>query len=177
MKKPSFLDRITGNSDRDDYDDDFDTERETSRDELQPLAVDHFDGGSAHWGSDQPEDENFPAEGELPVDMYQTEDEIVIRALVAGVSPGDLDIAITRDRVVIKGVREEYREASDDDYYHSELFWGIFSRNLVLPEEVMIDEATANEKYGFLEIRLPKVDKHRSAKLKVKSANAPVIKK
>ena len=108
-------------------------------------------------------------EGELPVDMYQTGEAIIIRALVAGVSPDDLDIAITRDMVTIKGIREEYKEASGDDYYHRELFWGSFSRNLLLPEEVLIDEAEAQEKHGLLEIKLPKVDKDRSTRLKVKT--------
>lgn len=114
-------------------------------------------------------DEHEPQEGELPVDMYQTGDAIVIRALVAGVSPDDLDIAITRDMVTIKGLREEYQEAADDDYYHRELFWGSFSRTLLLPEEILIDEAEAQEKHGLLEIRLPKLDKDRSTKLSVKS--------
>jgi len=101
--------------------------------------------------------------------MYQTGDSIVIRALVAGVSPDDLDIAITRDMVTIKGLREEVQESPDEDYYHRELFWGSFSRTLLLPEEVLIDEADAKEKHGLLEIILPKVDKDRSTRLKVKS--------
>lgn len=90
-------------------------------------------------------------------------------ALVAGVSPGDLDIAITRDMVTVRGMREEYQETPDDQYYHRELFWGSFSRTLLLPEEVVIDEAEAEEKHGLLEIRLPKLDKHRSTQLKVKT--------
>ena len=101
--------------------------------------------------------------------MYHTGDAIIIRALVAGVSPDDLDIAITRDMVTIKGRREEYQEVGEDDYYHRELFWGSFSRTLLLPEEVLIDEAEAQEKHGMLEIKLPKVDKERSTRLKVRT--------
>ncbi len=115
------------------------------------------------------EPEEDTREGELPVDMYNTDDAIVLRALVAGVSPDDLDIAITRDMVTIRGAREEYQEASHDEYYHRELFWGGFSRTIILPEEVVIDEAEAQEKHGLLEIRLPKVDKQRSTKLKVRT--------
>ena len=84
-------------------------------------------------------------------------------------SPSDLDIAITRDMVTIRGIREEYQETNDDNYFHRELFWGSFTRTLVLPEEVVIDEAEAEEKHGLLEIRLPKLDKHRSTQLKVRS--------
>lgn len=63
--------------------------------------------------------------------MYQTDEMIVIRALVAGVSPNDLEISITRDMVTMRGVREEYQEAPDDGYFHRELFWGSFSRTLL----------------------------------------------
>jgi HSP20 family protein len=102
--------------------------------------------------------------------MYQTNDAIIIKALVAGVSPADLDISITRDMVTLRGIREEYQETNDDNYFHRELFWGSFARTLVLPEEVVIDEAEAQEKHGLLEIRLPKLDKHRSTQLKVRSS-------
>jgi HSP20 family protein len=71
--------------------------------------------------------------------------------------------------VTIRGVREEYQEAHDDGYFHRELFWGGFSRTLLLPEEVAIDEAEAQEKHGMLEIKLPKLDKHRTTQLKVRT--------
>jgi HSP20 family protein len=71
--------------------------------------------------------------------------------------------------VTVRGTREEYQEARDDEYFHRELFWGSFSRTLLLPEEVVIDESEAVEKHGMLEIRMPKLDKHRSTQLRVKS--------
>ncbi len=167
MKKPSFLERLTGNVQHDDYDrvlsdtHHFGDDAEEEVDEYGDDQEDSWQDGDIH--------DHTPQEGELPVDMYQTADAIVIRALVAGVSPNDLDIAITRDMVTIKGMREEYQESSDDNYYHRELFWGSFSRTLLLPEEVVIDEADAQEKHGLLEIRLPKLDKNRSTQLRVKS--------
>ncbi len=167
MKKPSFLERLTGTVDTDAYDDVLSDEHEFGSDDQDEVAVNHYDEESEWHGDTDHDDE--PQEGELPVDMYHTGDAIVIRALVAGVSPDDLDISITRDMVVIKGVREEYQESTDDDYYHRELFWGSFSRTLLLPEEVLIDEAEAQEKHGLLEIKLPKVDKDRSTRLEVKS--------
>lgn len=165
MKKPSFLQRLTGVIPPDDLDTGFD---EAAEEEFADRR-----GGfepEPEWpGQESVEPEQ---EGELPVDMYQTPDAIVIRALVAGVTPDDLDIAITRDMVTIRGRRAEEREAADQDYFHRELFWGSFTRTLLLPEEVVIDEAEAKEKHGFLEIVLPKVDKDRSTKLKVRSASA-----
>jgi HSP20 family protein len=167
MKKPSFLERLTGAVPANDYDRILDDEHHFG-DEPDEKETDDAYESEDSWNDAEPA-ERTQQEGELPVDMYQTNDTIIIKALVAGVSPADLDIAITRDMVTIRGVREEYQETNDDNYYHRELFWGSFSRTLLLPEEVVIDEAEAQEKHGLLEIRLPKLDKHRSTQLRVKS--------
>ena len=106
-------------------------------------------------------------EGQLPVDMYQTADEIVIRTFVAGVRPEEVNVSISRDMVVIDGSREERTETSGTDFFSQELFWGTFSRTIMLPQEIEIDSAEAVEKHGLLIIRLPKVDKSRQTKWKV----------
>lgn len=168
MKKPSFLERLTGTVNMDEYDEILDGDQYHEEDAKAAHAARYQDEEDPNWhGGDEHNDD--PQEGELPVDMFQTGDDVVIRALIAGVSPEDLDIAITRDMVTIKGLREEMQEAGDDDYFHRELFWGSFTRTILLPEEVLIDQADAQEKHGLLEIRLPKVDKNRSTKLRVKS--------
>lgn len=167
IKKPSFLERLTGGG-KATEDDGFDAPQDAQG---GMMDTDLGEPEGAAWNQG---DEGDAAEGELPVDMYQTRDSIVIRALVAGVSPEDLDIAITRDMVTLKGTREERQEAPDEDYYHRELFWGSFSRTILLPEEIVIDEAEAKEKHGLLEIVLPKLDKERSAKLAVKSHHVNV---
>ena len=109
-------------------------------------------------------------EGELTVDVIDTSSEIIIKTLVAGVKPDDLDVTITRDSVTIRGRRTEDRTSSGDDYIHRELYWGAFSRVVALPEEIDVEESEAQEKYGLLIIRLPKVDKDRQTKLKVKGS-------
>jgi HSP20 family protein len=108
-------------------------------------------------------------EGELSVDVYQTKNEIVVEAMVAGVKPEDLHLSITRDMITIKGSREDNSQIGDDDYFYRELFWGRFSRTILLPSEILIEESEAIEKHGLLIIRMPKVDKARQTKLKVKS--------
>ena len=108
-------------------------------------------------------------EGELSVDVYQNPNEIIIKTMVAGVKPDDLDVSITRDMVTIKGKREVEKLVDDGDYLHKELYWGSFSRTIVLPQEIDVDTAEAVEKHGLLIIRLPKIDKERQAKLRVKS--------
>jgi HSP20 family molecular chaperone IbpA len=166
MKKPSFLDRLTGGSQGDEYDRILDDRHQFGEEDELAVQDAYQEEEEDEWETPGP---GAQQDGELPVDMYQTEDAIVIRALVAGVSPNDLEISITRDMVTIRGVREEFQETHDDGYFHRELFWGSFSRTLVLPEEVAIDEAEAQEKHGLLEIKLPKLDKHRSTQLRVKS--------
>lgn len=113
-----------------------------------------------------PQDE---PEGELAVDVYQTPTHIIIKAMIAGVRPDNLDVTIARDSVTIRGKREQASEASGDDFFYQELYWGAFSRVIVLPQEIDTDGAEASEKHGLLIIRLPKLDKRRQMKLKVRS--------
>jgi len=108
-------------------------------------------------------------EGELAIDMLQTPTEIIIKTMVAGVKPEDLDISITRDMVTIRGKRMESYETTENDFFHKELYWGSFSRTIVLPSEVEIEEAEASERHGLLTLILPKIDKNRQSKLKVKT--------
>jgi HSP20 family protein len=107
--------------------------------------------------------------GELAVDVYQTTDAIVIKAFIAGVQPTTIDISLTREMMTISGQRQDEREVDEEDYFQRELFWGSFTRTILLPEEVDVDMAEASEKHGILMIRLPKVNKGKQTKLKVRS--------
>ena len=169
MKKMSFLDRLTGNN-VEDIDRVLSDDHEFGEEDDLAVEQEEYDDDE-EWSDEEMSSSSTsePQDGELPVDMYQTDDEIIVRAIVAGVDPSDLEISITRDMVTVRGVREEYQETQDDSYFHRELFWGSFSRTLLLPEEVAIDESEAKEKHGMLEIRMPKLDKHRSTQLRVKS--------
>lgn len=151
----SFFERLTGSVRMDDMED---VEEEVST-PTSKLPNKNSLAGSV---LDEPE------EGELTIDVYQTPSEIVIKSMVAGVKPEDLDISITRDMVVIKGKRETERFVKDEDYFHQELYWGSFSRSIMLPAEVEVEEADAIEKHGLLIIRLPKIDKNKQTRLRVK---------
>jgi len=133
----------------------------------EPVAAKTLKARGTEGVSDWMEEET-EEEGELTVDVYQTADMIVIKSMIAGVRPEDLDISITRDMVTIHGKREEERVASEDDYFTRELYWGSFSRTISLPQEIDVDEAEAIEKHGLLILKLPKMDKRRQSKLKVK---------
>lgn len=175
-EKKSFFERLAGSISVDDEDElDFIPEENEVEEE---VPIKHAKKASdmpvlpknrthvAHIEDDADEDME---EGELSVDVYQTPAEIIIEAMVAGVKPEDLHLSITRDMVTIKGRRDGNTQVTHDDYFYKELYWGAFSRTILLPHEVEIEEAEAVEKHGLLIIRLPKVDKARQTKLKVKS--------
>lgn len=107
-------------------------------------------------------------EGQLAIDVYQDNNNIVIEAPVAGVSIDDLDVDITSESVAIKGKRERYGREEKRDYFVQECYWGKFSRSVILPEEIDTDRATASLKNGILKIILPKTDKKKTKKIKIK---------
>lgn len=107
--------------------------------------------------------------GQLAVDVYQTPGEIIVQTMVAGVRPEDLSINITRDMITIRGKREENRTISEENYFTKELYWGSFSRTILLPQEIDPESTEAIEKHGLLIIKLPKLDKGRQTSIKVKS--------
>ncbi len=106
-------------------------------------------------------------EGQLTVDVYQTPTEIVIQSTVAGVDPDNLDISITSDSVTIRGRREKNERVKDEDYFYQECYWGKFARSIILPQEIDPDEAHASIKNGVLTVRLPKLNREKTKKLKV----------
>jgi len=118
--------------------------------------------------SEQEEPQEAEEEGELTVDIYNKGDTIVIQSTVAGVRPEHLDVAITDDMVTIRGRRERTDAVKEDSYYYKELFWGTFSRQVILPEEIQQEEAEANLQHGLLTIKLPKKRHGVTQKLKVK---------
>ena len=106
---------------------------------------------------------------ELAVDVYQTATEIMVQTMVAGVKPEDLELTIARDMITIRGKRENFRNIDDANYFTKELYWGTFSRTILLPQEVEPEEADATEKQGLLTIKLLKVDKEKKTSVRVKS--------
>ena len=96
-------------------------------------------------------------EGQLTVDVYQAGNEIVVQSAIAGVNSDEIDISISKDMVTIKGRRTPPEKIKANDYFHQELFWGQFSRSVILPADVDMDKARALIKNGVLTIRLPKL--------------------
>ncbi|QQR52864.1 Hsp20/alpha crystallin family protein [bacterium] len=111
------------------------------------------------------------AEGQLAVDVYQTKENVVIKAPIAGVTPDKIDIEVAEDVVTIRGERVENREVDREHYYVQECYWGAFSRSVILPTSTIAEKAAASLKDGVLTVTIPKVAQDKVKKIKVK----PVI--
>jgi HSP20 family protein len=114
-------------------------------------------------------EEKWPQpEGELAVDMYQTDEELVILSAIAGVRPEDLNLYLEGDVLFIEGERKKPTEEKGD-YFLQECYWGRFSRKIVLPVEINPEKISATFKDGILTIRIQKISKERRKKILIKS--------
>lgn len=111
----------------------------------------------------------WPAEeeGELAIDLYETENELVLKSAIGGVKAENLDISITNDMITITGARQLEEKEEIKKIYYQECFWGRFSRAVILPKEVKSDLATAVIKNGILTIRLPKAGDNKKQGIKI----------
>lgn len=114
------------------------------------------------------EEEFDEGEGQLAIDVYQTDADIVVEAPIAGVSGEDLDIDISPESISIKGKRARSAKNENRDYLYQECYWGKFSRSIILPQEIDANRASASFKNGVLKISMPKADKMKAKKLRVK---------
>lgn len=134
------------------------------------VAVSAQGAGETHLAANRtrPDWLQSDEEGQLTVDMFQTPEHIVIQSTVAGVEKDQIDVALTRDMVTIRGKRAPMFRVGQDDYFNQELYWGAFSRSVLLPQEVDTEAAEATMKNGLLTVKMPKLDKNRVQKIRVK---------
>lgn len=171
VKTPSFFERLTGggSSNANTTTDAAEISHTDASDAETPVAVAATAESSSEDASSQEEWMEEAQEGQLTIDVYQTDSDIVIKSTVAGVSPEDLDIAITNDMVTIRGRRDRDEDIAQDQYFYQECYWGPFSRSVILPADVASDKAEATMRHGILTIRLPKVEKEQTKKIKVRA--------
>ncbi|TET84937.1 MAG: Hsp20/alpha crystallin family protein [Candidatus Nealsonbacteria bacterium] len=115
----------------------------------------------------------FEPEGQLAIDVYQTENELIIQSAIAGVKPENLDISMEDDVITIRGRREKSFEdaihpTAPENYFAQECYWGLFSREVILPVEVDPGRVEATMKEGILTIRIPKILRERKRKINIK---------
>jgi HSP20 family protein len=96
--------------------------------------------------------------GELTVDVYETDREVVVQSAIAGVTSDQLDIALEQDILVIKGSRDNPVNDENKNYFIKECYFGPFEKEVILPKEVDISQIKASMDNGLLTIKLPKLD-------------------
>jgi len=169
--KRSFLEKLTGSSRIDDVQD-----YETPMRPLAKIYEENAEEETEMFINSSPRNEvreesisvSDDSEGQLTIDVYQTDNDIVIKSTIAGVKPEDLDVSINNDMVSIRGERKNEEMVSDENYYYQECYWGSFSRSVILPVDVMSDKSEASMKNGILTIRLPKADNTKTKKIQVR---------
>lgn len=154
--KRSFFERLTGSVPEDmgnNYtgENDYNLSNAGSEEKKYPAREDDYD----------------TEDGQLAVDVFQGDNEVVIQSIVAGVKPDDLDISIDKDSVTIKGKRTSNRLTERENALVQELYWGSFSRTVSLSDEMDSDNAEAVIKNGILTIRLPFAKKFQKQKIRV----------
>jgi len=106
---------------------------------------------------DTPAKDNiFDQDGELVIDVFETNADFVVLAAIAGVQIKDIDISLEKDMMVIRGNRGDPHDNIDKKYFYQECYWGPFSRKIVLPENIDIDKADAQIDKGILTVKIPK---------------------
>ncbi|HJN85465.1 Hsp20/alpha crystallin family protein [Candidatus Uhrbacteria bacterium] len=117
-----------------------------------------MDGNKLSVGTKQ---EDWPdvAEGQLSVDIFETDNDLVVQSAIAGVKAEDLDIYVNADMVTVRGSRQRDSRMETATMHYEECFWGAFSRTIILPAHVSATSADAELKDGVLTITLPKANK------------------
>ena len=105
----------------------------------------------------------------MPLDMYQTANDIVVKASLPGIKPEEVDISITGDILTIKGEHKEEQEVKQEDYACKEIYHGTFNRSITLPVQVQSDKAEAVFENGILTLTLPKAEEIKPKQIKVKA--------
>ena len=115
-----------------------------------------------------PSKKEIQSEGQLAIDVCETDEDFIVQSTIAGIKPEDLDISVENDLVTIRGSREKTAEERGEKYLYQECYWGEFSRQVILPEEVDGSRATASIKNGVLTLKIPKVHRKKTRKIVVK---------
>ena len=115
--------------------------------------------------AEEPTEDDVP--GQLAVDVYETDDELVIKARTAGVNKNDLDVSISEGILTISGTLTSGDEVAVKNWHMQECYWGEFSRSLHLPVPVKEDEAKAALKDGILSISFPKLQQEQATKIPI----------
>jgi HSP20 family protein len=102
------------------------------------------------------------------VDVIETDDEIVVKAEIPGVSMDDIDLTVENNRMILSGEKKQEHEEKDDNYYLMERSYGSFRRIFVLPAQADADRVVASYEDGLLTVTVPKSEAAKGMKIDIK---------
>ena len=105
----------------------------------------------------------------FPIDLYETNDDVVVEASLPGVKPEDIDISVTGQVLTLKGESKEEHEEKAQNFYRHERGHGSYVRQISLPTEVDADKARASFEHGVLHLNLPKAESMKPKTIKVQA--------
>ena len=137
------------------------------------------DRSSFHHSIDRLFDESFVRPGfgfiapisaaNLAIDMYETKDDVVVKAALPGIKPEQVEVTITGDTLTIRGESKEENEVKEENYVRKERRFGSFSRCVTLPSGLKADKADATFENGVLTLKIPKTEESKPKTIKVKT--------
>lgn len=140
------------------------------KEKKKKIEVEEPESASAEASADKekPSDLFEGPEGELTVDVYQKDKELIVQSAIAGVDPEDLDVAIEDDLLIIKGQRERRFAEENENYFFQECHWGRFKREILLPVEVDSSRVNAKLEKGILIIKVPIIERQSKTKISIR---------
>jgi HSP20 family protein len=105
----------------------------------------------------------------LAVDMYETDEDVIVKTSVPGVKAEDIDITVTGDTLTIKGETKAEEKVERANYVRQERRYGAFSRSVTLPTSIVAEQAKAEFDNGVLTLTLPKAEEVKPKAIKVKA--------
>lgn len=105
----------------------------------------------------------------MAIDMYETKDEVIVKAALPGVKPDEAEVTITGDTLTIRGESKEEKEIKEENYIRKERHFGSFARSVTLPAGLQADKAEAIFEDGVLTLKIPKSEEVKPKRVKVKA--------
>lgn len=124
--------------------------------EVNPEPIKEIDKPSFAKTTESKKDWFEEPAGQLAIDVFQTERDLIIQTAIAGIKPENLEVTVERDIVAIRGIRQKPSE-ENGDYFAKECYWGPFTREVILPVEIDPDRVKAMMQEGILTVKMPKI--------------------
>jgi HSP20 family protein len=135
----------------------------TFQDDMNRLFNQFFQGGTgeeAGWGA---------RTWAPPVDIYETDEALILKAELPGVSKDEVSVEVHQNTLILRGQRKHEAEVKEEHYHRMERAYGTFQRSFVLPTMVDQEKVQASYKDGVLELRLPKSEAAKPKRVAIQS--------